>query len=93
MSTFGGRVSTVRLPATNSWMGRSQAGTRSQDMGVGSFSRQGDFGNRNEAGMGRRSFGGFHGSGITGNSGFSGGGSIGFSGGNRGFSRGGSRGH
>jgi hypothetical protein len=80
LSNFGGRAGTVRPPATNYWMGRSQAGIGSQNIGSSSFRRQGDFGNRSGTGSssstGGRSFGGFHGGdGGTGSRGSSGGGS------------------
>ena len=64
LSSFGGRAGTVRPPATNYWMGRSQAGIGSRNMGGSSFSRQGGFGNRSGTGSGSstggRSFGGSH---------------------------------
>jgi hypothetical protein len=80
LSSFGGRAGTVKPPATNYWMGRSQAGTDSRNMGGSSFRRQGGFGNGSGMGfgspMGGRSFGGFHGGGGgTGSRGSSGGGS------------------
>ena len=80
LSSFGGRGGTVRPPATNYGMGRSQAGFGSRNMGGSSFRRQGGFHNGSGMGsgshMGGRSFGGFHGGGGgTGSRGFSGGGS------------------
>ena len=68
LSSFGGRAGTVRPPATNYWMGRSQAGIVPRNMGVSPFSRQGGFGNRSGmsfgSSMGGRSFGGFHSGGF-----------------------------
>ena len=80
LSSFGERAGTVRPPATNYWMGRSQAGIGSRNIGGSSFRRQGGFRNGSGMGsgshMGGRSFGGFHGGGGgTGSRGSSGGGS------------------
>ena len=80
LSSFGGRDGTVRPPATNYGMGRSQAGIGSRNTGGSSFRREGRFGNSSGVGsgspMGGRSFGGFHGgSGGIGSRGSSGGGS------------------